>query len=113
MENYSGPERRGTLNGIERDTFKQMETDDKINVLFDYHVSLHNLIYRLLSEQCPRQAAACGTHFTAVETKIDDIDKRVKPLESSRWWNTAASGVGGVIGGFVAITAKWLLESKG
>ena len=91
----TGRERRIMANGISRDTFMHMESDDKLAVLFDYVTSIHNR----LANECPARAEAC--------------DKRFDALEQRRWYNTAASGVGGIIGGFIAITAKWLLESKG
>ena len=99
-------ERRGTLNGIERATFSEMETDDKLNVLYDYHVSMHNLIYRMFSENCPRQAASCSKRMEVIEDKNDKRDIRLEKIEKSRLWNTAASAVGGVIGGAAAIMAK-------
>lgn len=99
------PERRGTLNGIEKDTFHGMETEDKLNVLFDYHVSMHNLIYRLLSEQCPKQKEDCGG-------RMDKLDGRVGKLEGRKWISATASAAGGIVGGFVAIVSKWLITGK-
>ena len=99
------PERRGTLNGIEKATFQGMEVEDKLNVLFDYHVSMHNLVYRLLSEQCPKQHNDCGERMEKAEGRIDKI-------EHQRWMNITASSFGGIIGGFVAMVSKWLFLDK-
>jgi hypothetical protein len=90
-----------------------METEDKLNVLFDYHVSLHNLVYSMFAERCPRQFEACSKRIDGLEENSAERDKRLQVIENRKWWNTAAAGIGGVIGGFVAITAKWLLDSKG
>lgn len=34
-------------------------------------------------------------------------DRRVAKLERAKWWNTAASAVGGVFGGIIAVMGKW------
>lgn len=98
MPNYTGKERRGTLNGIERSTFAGMEVEDKLAVLFDYHVSMHNMLYRLMSEHCPQQEKEC--------------DKRFKKIEQGKLYHTMASGIGGILGGFIAIVAKWLMVDR-
>ena len=105
-------ERRGTLNGIERATFSEMGTEDKLNVLFDYHVSTHNLIYRMFSENCPRQSAACSKRMDEIEDKEIKREIRLEKIENRRWWNAAASTVGGVIGGAAAIIAKTFFVGK-
>jgi hypothetical protein len=59
---------------------------------------MHNLLYRLMSEHCPQQAAECKGRFEKIERR--------------NWVNKAASFAGGIIGGFVAITSKWLITGK-
>ena len=98
MQQYNGIERRGTLNGIEKSTFAGMDVENKLAVLFDYHVSMHNMLYQLISQHCPEQARAC--------------EERFRKIEHGKFYNTLASGVGGVVGGFVAIVAKWLMVDR-
>lgn len=98
---YGGPERRGTLNGIERETFEGMDTRTQNLVLYDYHVSIHNMLYRLtdrIDKQCPKQFKECDARF-------DKIDAR-------KWWHVAASTVGGFFGGATAILAKTFFIEK-
>ena len=94
------------MNGIERATFSEMDSDDKLNVLYDYHVSMHNLIYRMFSENCPRQAATCSKRMDDLEARGNKRDLHLENIDKRKWWNTAASAVGGVIGGAAAIMAK-------
>lgn len=112
MEPYTGAERRGTLNGIERGTFQGMEVEDKLNVLFDYHVSLHNLVYSMFAERCPRQQAECSQKISQLEEEGDDREKRLRNMEGRKLWNTAASALGGIIGGAAAILAKVMFVDK-
>jgi len=46
-------------------------------------------------------------HFSE---QVGSCNDRFKKIEKRRWWNTAASGIGGVIGGFVAMVARAFLS---
>lgn len=100
------------MNGIERETFSGMEVEDKLNVLYDYHVSMHNLVFRMFAEKCPAQAAACNKRMDDLEARGLGRDEHLKNIDARKWWNTAASAVGGVIGGAVAILAKTFFVEK-
>lgn len=99
MSVYSGPDRRGAINGLERDTFRELDTDDKLAVLYDSLASLHNLVYSLVAEKCPKQQEECEKRISAIE----------KQSLGNKFWSFG----GGVVGGFIAIVSKWLLIDKG
>ena len=45
--------------------------------------------------------------FTTFNEYRVTMETRVKKLEKAKWWNTAASAVGGVFGGIIAVIGKW------
>lgn len=67
---------------IERDTFKSYDTDSKLLTLFDRS----NDIYDLLEFQ----------------------NNRIKKVENRKLIDKISSGIGGIIGGALAIIGKWL-----
>jgi hypothetical protein len=79
---------RGMPNGISKDTFSRYDENSKLDTLFDY---IHE-IYEVSQAKCPEQQKICDTRF--------------HKIESRKWINTWAAGVGGVIGGIVAVVFK-------
>lgn len=63
------------MNSISRETFESMNTDSKLNILFDYTVEIH---------------------------------KKVKEFENRKRVDKAMSILGGAVGGFIAITMKYI-----
>ncbi len=74
-------------NGITKDTYKGMDTDSKLNVLFDY---------ALESYHC-----ACAN-----EEKIEELDKK---FDRRKKIDTAVSGASGFVGGAVMVFVKWMV----
>jgi len=46
----------------------------------------------------------------ATETRVVDCEKRFKKIESQKFFNRAASFLGGIVGGVIAIVGKFLFE---
>lgn len=71
------------MNGVGKDTFRQMDSDSKLNVLFDYVHDLHE-------GKCLQ-------------------DEKIEKLENRKRFDTTTSAVSGFIGGIVAVIGKWVL----
>jgi len=69
------------MNGISRETFMQMDTDSKLNVLFDFAVDAH-------------QIANVANETTKELTET---------VRRRRKFDTAFSGAMGFLGGFIAM----------
>ena len=76
-------------NGISKETFKGMDVDSKLGVLFDYsHDNYHNI-------------EGMKTSIESTKNSIESLKKRPK---ADKCW----SFVGGTIGGFLAaLGLKW------
>jgi hypothetical protein len=72
------------MNEIKKETFEKMSVNLQMLVIFDYVHSIHEFI--------KNQPAICDT--------------RIKKIEKSRPIDLLYSGIGGLIGGFIAIIAK-------
>ena len=72
------------MNGITKETFKECDTDSKLDILFDYIQDIHN-------EQATRPA---------------ECEARFKALENQKPFNTAVSAIMGIVGGAAAVFAK-------
>jgi DNA-binding Lrp family transcriptional regulator len=73
------------MSEITKETFKGYDTDSKLNTLFDYQ---NNILERL-------------------EIHPKDCSERFKKLEKAKVKNAVLSAGGGVLGGFLAIIAKF------
>ena len=73
-------------NGISRETYKQMPSDDKLNVLFDLHKDTYNC------------ACEANDKITILEKKVDQRRK----IDT-----TVAAGMG-FIGGATVWIIKWI-----
>ena len=85
------------MNGYSKKTFEAADSDTKLNILFDCVLTIHSKIENHHEIICPSRLAECELRF--------------KKIEHIRWWNTAASACGGVIGGAVAMVGKyWIFK---
>lgn len=77
---------------ITRDTYKDLDSDAKLLVLFD--------MVSAIQRNCPEQAAKCSHVW-------EGLDDRLKKLENRKKTDTAAAAAGGFLGGVSAfITSK-------
>jgi hypothetical protein len=83
---------------ITKDSFAGMDTDSKLNVLFDL---MHGL--------CRHDSES--EH--ECETRLQTCEVRFKRLERIRIWYPVAAGAGGVIGGFIAAWTQFKLKIFG
>ena len=84
------------MNGYSKQTFEAADSDTKLNILFDCVLTIHSKIQNQSDIICPQRIAECELRF--------------KKIEHTRWWNTAASACGGVIGGAVAMVGKYWIS---
>lgn len=75
------------MNGITRDTYRDLDTDSKLNVLFDYMHEIHD--------------CACST-----DQKFNDFEKK---YDNRKRFDTTIAGTSGFIGGFIAVLVKWIV----
>lgn len=68
-------------NGIEKDTFQGMQTEAKLNVLFDYVREIRD----------------------KPECQIGKCEPRLKKLEDRKWKDRGISSASGLFGGFIAV----------
>ena len=85
------------MNGYSKQTFEAADSGTKLNILFDCVLTIHGQIKNQSDVICPQRIAECESRF--------------KKIEHTKWWNTAASACGGVIGGAVAMVGKyWIFK---
>ena len=74
------------MNGISKNTYEKMDTDSKLNVLFDYASASH---------QC-------------VQSQDERIEALNHKFDRRKRIDTAVSGISGFVGGAVVVFIKWV-----
>lgn len=74
-------------NGITRDTYRELDVNSKLNVLFDYAQKQHD--------------KSCAT--------ADQLEELSDRFERRKRVDTAVSGASGFIGGALMVFVKWVI----
>jgi len=76
------------VGSINKDTWMNVKSDhDRNALLFDMLASIYE------TQKC--QPELCQSRYR-------DCNKRMKKIENRKFWNTTASGITGLVGGFLA-----------
>ena len=75
------------MDGISKETFNSAEADVKLNILFDFLTEIH-------SQQ---------------KKQFEAGDKRLQALEKQKLKFYSIAGIGGIIGGFIAVMTKKIM----
>jgi hypothetical protein len=100
---YVEYERTEKMEGISKETFKSMDTDSKLAVLFDYVYEIHEVAPKRVRDRdvkCARQVAECNKKFDHFNNECDSVKKSMK---IRMVFSSAAALVGGFIGGWSAV----------
>jgi len=91
------------MSGISKDTFQDMSVDSKLCVLFDYMQEIQHAQPKRVRDRdlkCEKRQSECNVRFKKIENAA----------AKHKVWNTAASSIGGFVGGWSAVWASFKLS---
>jgi hypothetical protein len=102
-------ERTEEMQGITKSTFQEMDTNSKLDVLFDYMHDIHEAAPRRVRDRnrkCAEQVKECADKFEELGAKVDNNEKMFR---RTRIINGGIVLIGSFVGGWSAVWTSFKL----